>query len=103
MSTTTKTIIHNGIHIRRSNEMTASDAYIHRTPLQWVVDDIGTSWVFKTANQARAFIDRKIEQESKKTYADFDGSHWMVRPIDGRFAEVAITKEQHQAMKAAAR
>ena len=100
MSTITKTIMHNGIEIRRSDELTASDAYLHRHPMQWVVDTHVTKWGFKTLALAQQFIDGFIEAESTKTYGDFSGNYWIVRPVDGKFTEIALTREEYNALRA---
>ena len=99
-TTITKTTMHNGIEIRRSNEMTASNAYLHRNPMQWVVDTNAGKEAFKTLAAAEKFVDAKIAFEANNSYGDWDGNYWVVRPVNGTFAEVAITREQHKATKA---
>lgn len=100
MSTITKVIMHSGIEIRRSDELTATQAYLHRKPMQWVVDTNVTKWGFKTLASAQQFVDDTIAQESSKAYADFTGNYWIVRPVDGKFTEVTITRDQYKTMKA---
>jgi hypothetical protein len=101
MTTTqiTKTIIYNGIEIRRSNEMTSSNAYLHRNPLSWVVDGIGCKRSFRTQKEAQKFIDTTIAFESTNSYGDWSGNYWIVRIVNNRFTEVAISREEHKAIK----
>lgn len=98
-TTITKTIIHSGIAIRRSNEMTAGNAYLHRNPMQWIVDGHASKHSFNTQKQAQQFIDDTIEAEANNAYGDWSGNYFIVRPVDGKFTEVAITREQHKAIK----
>jgi hypothetical protein len=100
MTTITKTIMHSGVEIRRSDELTASDAYLHRHPMQWVVDTHVTKWGFKTLALAQQFIDDTIKAEATKTYGDFSGNYWIVRPVDGKFTEIAITREECNTLRA---
>lgn len=100
-TTITKTIMHNGIEIRRSNEMTASNAYLHRNPMSWVVDGVGCKRSFTTQKEAQKFIDGIIDTEARNAYGDWVGNYWIVRPIDGKFTEVAITREEFKAIKKA--
>lgn len=95
----TKTVTHNGIEIRRSNEMTASNAYLHSNPMQWVVDTNGGKQAFKTLALAQKFVDTTIAFESTNSYGDWDGHYWIVRPVNGKFTEVAITREEHKSIK----
>jgi hypothetical protein len=96
----TKTVLHNGIEIRRSNEMTNGNAYLHRNPMQWVVDGIGTKHSFNTAQQAKNFIDTEIKKyATAKAYGDFSGNYWTVQVLDGKFTEVAISHDEYKAIK----
>lgn len=94
-----KTVIHNGIEIRRSNELTASNAYLHRNPLSWVVDGHASKHSFKTQKEAQRFIDNTIKAESNNAYGDWSGNYFMVRPVNGKFTEVAISRDQYKAIK----
>lgn len=94
-----KTVIHNGIEIRRSNELTASNAYLHRNPSSWVVDGHASKHSFKTQKEAQRFIDNTIKAESNNAYGDWSGNYFMVRPVNGKFTEVAISRDQYKAIK----
>jgi hypothetical protein len=98
-TTVTKRVMHNGLEIRRSNEMTNCNAYLHRTPLTWVLDDFGSKQSFNTLKLAMQFVDSKIAIEETKSYSDWDGNYWIVRPVDGAFSQVSITRDQHKAGK----
>ncbi len=100
--TVTKTVLHNGIEVRRSDELTAINASVHAHPMQWVVDVVGGKWGFKTLKLAQQFIDREIANESTQVYTDFC-KFWIVRPVDGRFTEVAISREEWKAIKEGAK
>ena len=90
--------MHNGIEIRRSNEMTASNAYLHRNPFSWVVDGHASKQVFKTQKEAQRFIDDTIKAEANKAYGDWSGNYFIVRPVDGKFTEVSIDRDQYKAI-----
>jgi hypothetical protein len=96
----TKTIIHNSIEIRRSNEMTNANAYLNRTPMQWVVDGIGTKHAFNTAQQAKNFIDSEIKKHATaKAYADWSGNYWIIEAVNGKFTEVEISHDEYKTIK----
>ncbi len=97
--TVTKTVIHNGIEIRRSNEITASNAYLHRNPLSWIVHGHASKHSFKTQKEAQRFIDDTIKAEANNAYGDWSGNYFMVRPVDGKFTEVAISRDEYKAIK----
>jgi hypothetical protein len=96
MSTIAKTLMHSGIEIRRSDEMTEARAYIHLNPMQWVVDFIGGKWGFKTLRLAQQFIDSEIAKEANQTHSDWSGNYWIIRPVDGKFTEVAISRAEYE-------
>jgi hypothetical protein len=100
--TVTKTVLHNGIEVRRSNELTAANASVHSHPMQWVVDVVGSKWGFKTLKLAQQFIDGEIVRQSTQVYTDFC-NFWIVRPVDGRFTQVAISREEWKARKEGAK
>jgi len=89
-----KTIIYNGIEIRRSNEITLCNAYLHRNPFMWVVDGHASKHSFGTQKEAQRFIDQTIKAETNNAYGDFSGNYFIVRAIDGKFLEVAISYDQ---------
>jgi len=96
----TKTVMHNGVEIRRSNEMTASNAYLYSNPMQWVIDGHASKQVFKTQKEAQRFIDETIEAEANKAYGDWSGNYFIVRAVNGKFTEVAISHEKYKSIKA---
>lgn len=97
----TKTVMHNGIEIRRSNEFTNSNAYVNRQPLQWIVDGHASVGVFKTLKQAQQFIDDTIKAQANISHGDeWSGIYFIVRPVNGKFTEVTITRDEYKAIKA---
>jgi hypothetical protein len=100
-STVTKTVVYNGIEIRRSSEFTNSNAYVNRQPLQWIVDGHASVNPFKTQKQAQQFIDDTIKKEANNAYGDWSGNYFIVRPVNGKFTEVAISRDEYQAIKKA--
>ena len=101
-TTTTKRVIYNGVEIRRSNEMTNSDACLRRNPLMWVVDGIGCArYPFKTQKAAQQFIDDVIRQEANSAHGDWSGNYFVVRVVDGKFTEVAISHDEYKTIKRA--
>jgi len=98
--TITKTVMHNGVAIRRSNEMTNSNAYLNRNPFTWVVDGHATKHSFNTQKQAQQFIDDTIKAEAINAYGDWSGNYFIVRAVDGKFTEVAISRDEYTAIKA---
>lgn len=91
--------MHNGVEIRRSNEMTLSNAYLYRNPMQWVVDGHASKQVFKTQKEAQRFIDDTIKAEVNKAYGDWSGNYFIVCAVDGKFTEVTISRDQYKAIK----
>jgi hypothetical protein len=89
--TITKTVIYNGIEIRRSDELTASRAYLHKKPKQWVVDFVGGKWGFKTLQAAQEWINAETRRQELMAYTDYK-TFWIIRPVDGKFTEVTISK-----------
>jgi hypothetical protein len=61
--TITKTVIYNGIEIRRSDELAAPRAYVHKNPKQWVVDFVGGKWGFKTLHAAQEWINAETRRQ----------------------------------------
>ena len=53
----------------------------------------------QTLALAQKFVDTTIAFESTNSYGDWDGHYWIVRPVNGKFTEVAITREQHKSIK----
>lgn len=101
-TTVTKTVMHNGIEIRRSNEMTNSNAYLHRQPMQWVVDGHASKHAFITQKQAQQFIDNTIKAQANIAHGDdWNGIYFIVRPVNGKFTEVAISRDEYKAIKKA--
>jgi hypothetical protein len=98
-ATITKTVMHNGVAIRRSNEMTNSNAYLNRNPFTWVVDGHATKHSFKTQKQAQQFIDDTIKAEAHNAYGDWSGNYFIIRAVDGKFTEVAISHAEYKAIK----
>lgn len=100
---TTKTLTHNGIEIRRSNEMANLYARKHLNPLMWVIEGAGQKHAFKTLKQAQQFIDNKIASEATQAHSDWNGNCWIIRPVDGKFTEVAISREELKAIREGAK
>ena len=98
--TVTKTVMHNGIEIRRSNEFTNPNAYVQSNPMQWIVDGHNSKNVFKTQKQAQQYIDDTIKAEANNAYGDWSGNYFIVRPVDGKFTEVVISRDEYKAIKA---
>jgi len=96
----TKTVMHNGIEIRRSNEIKNSNAYVNLNAMQWVLDGHASKHPFKTLKQAQQFIDDTINAEATEAYGDWSGTYFIVRPVDGKFTEVTITRDEYKAIKA---
>jgi hypothetical protein len=99
MNTITKVIIHNGIEIRRSDEITNPNATVNRKPFAWVVDGHASRHSFKTQKQAQQYIDDTIKAEATNAYGDWSGNYFIVRPVDGKFTEVAITRDEYKTIK----
>ncbi|CAB4149163.1 hypothetical protein UFOVP526_49 [uncultured Caudovirales phage] len=102
-STVTKTVVYNGVEIRRSSEFTNSNAYVNRKPLQWIVDGHASVGVFKTLKQAQQYIDDTIKAEATNAYSDWSGNYFIVRPIDGKFTQIAISRDEFKAIKKASK
>jgi hypothetical protein len=96
----TKTVMHNGIEIRRSNEIKNSNAYMNLNPMQWIVDGHASKHPFKTLKQAQQFIDDTIKAEATNAYGDWSGNYFVVRAVGGKFTEVTISRDEYKAMKA---
>jgi hypothetical protein len=96
----TKTVQHNGIEIRRSNEMHYLKATHNPHPMEWVVDYVGGKWGFKTLKKAQEWIDSEIQKQSETAYFDFSGNYSVIRVVDGKFTEIAITRDEYKAIKA---
>ncbi len=94
-----KTVIYNGIEIRRSNEITSGNAYLHRNPFTWVVDGHASKHSFGTQKEAQRFIDETIKAETNNAYGDWSGNYFIVRPVNGKFTEVAINKDEYKSIK----
>jgi hypothetical protein len=99
MNNITKVIIYNGIEIRRSNEITNPNAIINRQPFAWIVDSHASRHSFKTQKQAQQFIDDTIKTEAVNAYADWSGNYFIVRPVNGKFTEVTITRDEYKTIK----
>ena len=95
----TKTILHNGVEIRRSNEMHYLKATHNPHPMEWVVDYVGGKWGFKTLNKAKAWIDSEIEKQLATAYFDFSGNYSIIRPVNGKFTEISITPDEYKRIK----
>jgi hypothetical protein len=97
----TKRIMHNGIEIRRSNEIKNPGAYVNLNAMQWVVDGHASKHPFKTLNQAQQFIDDTIKAQADIAHGDeWSGIYFVVRAVDGKFTEVTISREEYKAIKA---
>ena len=96
----TKTVMHNGIEIRRSNEIKNSNAYVNLNAFTWVVDGHASKNSFKTLKQAQQFIDNTIKAEAINAYGDWSGNYFVVRAVDGKFTEVTISRDEYKAIKA---
>jgi len=96
----TKTVTHNGIEIRRSNEIKNSNAYVNLNPMQWIVDGHNTKNPFKTLKQAQQYIDDTIKKEANNAYGDWSGNYFVVRAVNGKFTEVTISRDEYKAIKA---
>ena len=98
--TITKTVMHNGIEIRRSNEIKNSNAYVNLNAMQWIVDGHASKHPFKTLKQAQQFIDDTIKAEAANAYGDWSGNYFVVRAVAGKFTEVTISRDEYKAIKA---
>lgn len=96
----TKTVMHNGIEIRRSNEIKNSNAYVNLNAFTWVVDGHASKHPFKTLKQAQQFIDDTIKAEATNAYGDWSGNYFVVRAVAGKFTEVTISRDEYKAIKA---
>ena len=43
--------------------------------------------------------DDTIKAEANKAYGDWSGNYFIVRPVDGKFTEVSIDRDQYKAIK----
>lgn len=93
----TKTVMYNGIEIRRSNEIRNWNS--NSNPLRWIVDGHNSIEVFKTQKQAQQFIDDTIKFEANNAYGYWSGNYFVVRVVDGKFTEVAISRDEYKAIK----
>lgn len=97
--TVTKTVIHNGIEIRRSNEFNNSNATVNRRAMKWIVDGHASKNVFNTQKEAQQYIDNTIKAEATNAYGDWSGNYFIVRPVNGKFTEVAISRDEYKTIK----
>ena len=97
MNTTTKTVEHNGITIRRTNVCLATQAWKHKNPMAWVVYDGTSPLSFKSLKSAQEAVERLATKYSFKNATDFKGNYWTRGPVDGRFDSITLTEQEWRA------